>query len=96
MIDNNPLFIAGAVVKQDELVEVLQNKLIRGAALDVTTPEPLPRDHPLLQMDNVIITPHRGSFTYETCTKMADLLLDNLKAALIDNRPLPSEVFGNI
>lgn len=41
------------VVKQDDLVKALEEKLIAGAALDVMTPEPLPHDHPLTRLSNV-------------------------------------------
>ncbi|KAF0694306.1 glyoxylate reductase/hydroxypyruvate reductase-like isoform X2, partial [Aphis craccivora] len=41
------------LINQDDLVEALQTKRIRGAGLDVMTPEPLPLDHPLMSMDNV-------------------------------------------
>ena len=53
----------GGVVDHDALVEALANNWIAVAALDVTEPEPLPRDHPLLYMDNVVIVPHLGSAT---------------------------------
>ncbi|KYO35427.1 putative ribosome-binding factor A, mitochondrial [Alligator mississippiensis] len=53
----------GPVIDQDALVEALQNKVIKAAALDVTYPEPLPRDHPLLKLKNIIITPHIGTAT---------------------------------
>ena len=57
-------------------------KRIYAAALDVTDPEPLPRDHPLLKLDNVIITPHLGSATEETRRKMAEISVENLFAGL--------------
>lgn len=41
------------LINQDDLVDALRVKRIRGAGLDVTTPEPLPLDHPLMTMDNV-------------------------------------------
>lgn len=41
------------LINQDDLVDALRIKRIRGAGLDVTTPEPLPLDHPLMTMDNV-------------------------------------------
>ncbi|HEX5269236.1 MAG TPA: D-glycerate dehydrogenase, partial [Gemmataceae bacterium] len=53
----------GPVVDTDALTEALAARRIFAAALDVTEPEPLPRDHPLLRLDNVIITPHLGSAT---------------------------------
>ena len=48
----------GKVVSTADLVHALRSGKLAGAALDVVEPEPLPEDHPLWQMDNVIITPH--------------------------------------
>ena len=48
----------GAIINTDDLIEALDKGLIRGAALDVTDPEPLPDGHPLWKAKNVIITPH--------------------------------------
>ncbi len=72
----------GGVIDHAALVEALENGEIAGAALDVTAPEPLPRDHPLLRMDNVIITPHLGSATRQARHAMAQISVDNLKAGL--------------
>ncbi|XP_002742256.1 putative 2-ketogluconate reductase [Saccoglossus kowalevskii] len=80
----------GQVIDQDAMVDALQKKLIHGAALDVTYPEPLPPDHPLLHNPNVIVTPHFGSQTVETRRKMAQMVIDNLVAG-IEGKPLPSE-----
>ena len=73
----------GGVIDHAALVEALENRWIAVAALDVTEPEPLPRDHPLLSMDNVIIAPHLGSATLRTRQMMAQRTIDNLKAGLI-------------
>ncbi len=81
----------GAVVDKDALTEALQARRIFAAALDVTDPEPLPRDHPLLALDNVIITPHLGSATEETRRRMAELSVVNLFAGL-EGKPLPHRV----
>ena len=81
----------GAVVDKDALTEALTAKRIFAAALDVTDPEPLPRDHPLLRLDNVIIAPHLGSATEETRRRMAELSLENLFAGL-EGKPLPFRV----
>ena len=72
----------GAVVDQEALVIALESGWIAAAALDVTEPEPLPRDHPLLKLNNVIITPHLGSATIQTRQAMVQMAVDNLKAGL--------------
>ena len=72
----------GGIVNQTDLSEALQSGVIRAAAMDVTDPEPLPRDHPLLKLPNVIITPHMGSATVYTRMKMMEVVLMNLKAGL--------------
>ncbi len=81
----------GGVVDHAALVEALEQRWIAGAALDVTEPEPLPRDHPLLRMDNAIIAPHLGSATRQTRRAMARLTVDNLNAGLA-GLPLPSRI----
>lgn len=81
----------GPVVDQDALAEALAARKLHAAALDVTDPEPLPRDHPLLRLDNVIITPHLGSATVETRRRMAEVSVENLLAGL-EGRPLPFRV----
>jgi glyoxylate reductase len=72
----------GPVVDTMALTEVMIQRKIFAAALDVTDPEPLPRDHPLLSLDNVTITPHLGSATIETRFRMAELSIRNLMAGL--------------
>jgi glyoxylate reductase len=81
----------GAVVETEQLTEALVRNGIAAAALDVTEPEPLPRDHPLLSLANVIITPHLGSATIETRQRMAELSVENLLAGL-RGEPLPHQV----
>jgi len=72
----------GAVVDTDALTIALSENRIHAAALDVTEPEPLPKDHPLLKLDNVIVVPHIGSATVQTRQKMAELSVKNLMAGL--------------
>jgi glyoxylate reductase len=72
----------GPVVDTAALTEALTAKTIRIAAVDVTDPEPLPRDHPLLKLDNLVITPHLGSATEETRRRMAELSVKNLLLGL--------------
>ena len=81
----------GPVVDHDALLAALRSGTIAAAALDVTDPEPLPRDHGLLGQANAIITPHLGSATFETRRRMAERSVENLLAGL-DGRPLPSPV----
>ena len=78
----------GGVVDQAALRDALHARTIAGAALDVTEPEPLPPDDPLLDAPNLLIVPHIGSATAGTRAKMADMAVDNLLAAL-DGRPMP-------
>ena len=79
----------GQVVDTDALFEALEQGRIAYAALDTTDPEPLPGDHKLLTLPNVLITPHLGSATTETRTAMAMLTVDNLLAGL-QRTPLPA------
>ncbi|XP_022101305.1 glyoxylate reductase/hydroxypyruvate reductase-like, partial [Acanthaster planci] len=81
----------GDVVNQDDLVEALQSDTIAYAGLDVTTPEPLPVDHPLLKLTNCVVLPHIGSATVETRTAMAMLSARNLLAGL-EGKPMPAQV----
>ena len=81
----------GGVVDQDALREALHAGTIGGAALDVTDPEPLPPDHPLLDAPNLLVVPHVGSATVHTRARMAAMAVDNLLAAL-EGRPMPHPV----
>jgi len=81
----------GPIVDQAALTQALHAGTIAGAALDVTDPEPLPKDDPLLSAPGVIVAPHIGSATHRARERMADLAVDNLLAAL-DGRPMPHQV----
>jgi len=81
----------GPVVDTAALVDALHAREIAGAALDVTDPEPLPGDHPLLGAPNLTVLPHLGSATYATRERMADVAVDNLLAGLAGG-PMPNEV----
>ena len=80
----------GPVVDTAALTEALQEGHIYAAGLDVTDPEPLPRDHPLLSLDNVTIAPHLGSATMQTRRKMAEISVENLLLGLEDQTLLHS------
>jgi glyoxylate reductase len=72
----------GPIVDQDALIDALRSGTIAGAGLDVTTPEPLPADHPLLDLPNAVVVPHIGSATIGTRMRMAHMAVDNLLAGL--------------
>lgn len=81
----------GPVVDGQALCEALHAGTIAGAALDVTDPEPLPRDHPLLTAPHLVITPHLGSAADRTRRRMMEMTVENLQAGLA-RRPLPYAV----
>jgi lactate dehydrogenase-like 2-hydroxyacid dehydrogenase len=72
----------GQIVDQVALGRALVDGVIAGAALDVTDPEPLPADHPLLRAPNLLVLPHIGSATSSVRARMAELAVENLLAAL--------------
>ncbi len=72
----------GPVVDHYALYDALASGQIASAAVDVTEPEPINTDHPLLSLDNVIIAPHLGSATIQTRMKMATMAMENLLAGL--------------
>ena len=72
----------GTLVDHDALTGALKNGTIAAAGLDVTDPEPLPRDHALLTLPNVTLTPHTGSATLRTRMDMVQMSIDNVWAAL--------------
>jgi glyoxylate reductase len=76
----------GPIVDQDALRRALVEGWIAGAALDVTDPEPLPADDPLLAAPNLLVIPHLGSATHRTREAMAELAVDNLLAGLAGER----------
>ena len=81
----------GSVVDQEALVAALTDGTIAAAGIDVTSPEPLPRDHPLLKLPNLTISPHTGSLTLNTCRKTVQLVIDNILCGL-EGKPLVCEV----
>ena len=80
----------GPIVDPAALERALHERAIAGAALDVTDPEPLPADHPLLEAPNLLVVPHVGSATVRTRHKMTELAVDNLLAALA-GEPMPHQ-----
>jgi glyoxylate reductase len=76
----------GGVVAPGALYEALRDKQIAYAALDVTEPEPIPLDDPLLSLPNCIVVPHIASASVATRTKMATMAAENLLAGLRGGR----------
>jgi glyoxylate reductase len=76
----------GPLVDTDALARALHAGELAGAALDVTDPEPLPGDHPLLEAPNLLVLPHVGSATHATRERMAEMAVDNLLAGLAGER----------
>jgi glyoxylate reductase len=77
----------GPVVDTDALTAALKNGQILAAALDVTDPEPIPADHPLVKMDKCLIVPHIASASVATRNKMATLAVENCLAVLRGETP---------
>ena len=69
----------GGLVEQKALIQALKSKKIRGAGLDVTTPEPLPRDHELWTCPNLVITPHNSSVADVRGQRMLALAVENVR-----------------
>ncbi len=76
----------GAVVDQEALFEALKSHRIFAAALDVTVPEPLPTDSPLLTLENCIVVPHIASASWQTRKKMSIMAAENLIAGVKGER----------
>jgi len=77
----------GQVIDEEALCKALREGWIAGAGLDVFEKEPLQRDSELMKMDNVVLTPHIGSYTAETRRAMALMCIENVRSALSGNIP---------
>jgi len=81
----------GEIIVQDDLIEALKNKKIRAAALDVTSPEPLPKDSQLWELENVFITPHNSVSSPYLYDRITELLIENIQKYL-NNIKLENEI----
>jgi phosphoglycerate dehydrogenase-like enzyme len=81
----------GGIINTDALVRALEARKIAGAGLDVTDPEPLPPNHPLWAMENVIITPHASGHSPHADARMFDLFCENVRRFAI-GQPLLNRV----
>jgi phosphoglycerate dehydrogenase-like enzyme len=69
----------GAIIDQAALIHALETKQIRAASLDVTDPEPLPKDDPLWDAPNVLITPHVSGSSEVYAERAFEVLRENLR-----------------
>ena len=76
------------IVDRGGLVDALESRAIAGAALDVFETHPIAPDHPLLGLDNVILTPHVGGATEETIRRYSKMMTDDILRFLDGERPL--------
>ncbi|QRV14002.1 D-2-hydroxyacid dehydrogenase [Haloterrigena salifodinae] len=83
----------GGIVDTDALVSALQYEGIRGAALDVTDPEPLPNDHELWDLENCLLTPHTGGHTPKHWDRLADIVANNLQELEASEGDLENAVY---
>ena len=85
----------GPVVDEKALYEALKAGRIAGAGLDVFEQEPTPLDNPLLKLDNVVVAPHISSASYETRSRMAEMVAENL-VAFFEGRTPPNLVNSEV
>ena len=78
----------GPVVDEKALHQALKEKRIAGAGLDVLEQEPTPKDNPLLELENVVITPHTGGAGYETTQRIIFFAIENTKRVISGQEPL--------
>lgn len=77
----------GKVVKEEDLAIALKKRIISGAGLDVFEKEPVKKNHPLVKLQNIVLTPHIGSSTKETRIKMAKITVKNLNLGINGKKP---------
>jgi D-3-phosphoglycerate dehydrogenase len=78
----------GGVVNEADLAQALRDKVIRGAAMDVYSIEPLPGDSELLKLDNIVVTPHLAAATADTFEPTVRRMFDNM-VRVVRGEPVP-------
>jgi glyoxylate reductase len=94
LCEKRPIFIntaRGEMHDEDDLLWALKKEYLSGIGLDVTNPEPMDSNHPLLKEDNCIITPHIGSATHLARKQMSLMVANNIINAL-NQKPLQGDV----
>ena len=81
----------GGIVNEEDLLDVLKNNKIKGAAFDVFATEPLEETSPLRKLENLILTPHLGASTEEAQKRVGEMVINQLKEFFI-NQNLLNEV----
>jgi D-2-hydroxyacid dehydrogenase (NADP+) len=90
LMKKNSYFIAvsrGGIYEMNGLVKALDEKRLAGAGVDVTDPEPLPKDHPLWKFDNAIITPHIAGRSDQDAGRMVGTIQENIRR-FVAGKPL--------
>jgi glyoxylate reductase len=85
----------GPVHNEADLLEALETGVIWGAGLDVTNPEPMKADNPLLNMENVAVLPHIGSATVEARNEMSRMAAVNI-IEFYKGNPIPNQIGGGV
>lgn len=85
----------GGVVNHKDLYDALTSGQLNAAGLDVTEPEPLPPDHPLVSLDNCIVLPHMGSNTWDSRNSMSETTAKNI-LAVFEDRSAIGDVISNV
>ncbi len=85
----------GGIINEEDLAVALKTGVIAAAGLDVLEQEPPPAGHPLLELDNVIVTPHNAGPTLESIPKRAANAFENIQRVIDGEAPLWTAKFGN-
>ena len=85
----------GGIINEEDLAEALKTGVIASAGLDVLDEEPPPAGHPLIGLDNVIITPHTAGPTLESIPKRAANAFENIQRVIDGGQPSWTATFGN-
>lgn len=78
----------GALVREEDLYAALKERRIAGAALDTLAVEPIPKDHPFLTLDNIVITPHIGGASHDILAQQSKIVFEDIRAYVEGRRPV--------